>query len=244
MTGRRAGLAAAALLVGQGLPATAALRRPRMLLAPRLSGVGRPGHLALTFDDGPDPGSTPHVLRELDRLGLRATFFLVGEAVRRHPGAARDVVRAGHEVGVHGEVHRPLLLEPPGRTGRSLARAARTVQELTGARPRWFRPPHGIPTTAALLAARRLGLAPVLWTAWGRDWLPGCTAASVLGQVRAGRLDGGTLLLHDASASGAWRATVAALPAVAALAAERGLAVGPLAEHWPGTGRAPADSGR
>jgi hypothetical protein len=92
-------------------------------------------------------------------------------------------------------------------------------------------------TTGGLLAARRLGLRPVLWSAWGRDWTAGATPRSVVEELCRGVLDGGTALLHDSdatSAPGSWRTTVAALPLLAAEVTRRGLAVGPLGEHGVG----------
>jgi peptidoglycan/xylan/chitin deacetylase (PgdA/CDA1 family) len=80
--------------------------------------------------------------------------------------------------------------------------------------------------------ARRLGLRPVIWTSWGRDWTRSATAQSVYRTLDI--RGGGTLLLHDAdtfAAPGAWRATLAALPRILDRAAEQGLTVGPLREH-------------
>src|SRR5439155_12318005 len=71
-------------------------------LTPRLAGEGRPGGIALTFDDGPDPAGTPAVLETLAGFGWPATFFVLGVQVRRYPAIARLVVDAGHELGVHG----------------------------------------------------------------------------------------------------------------------------------------------
>jgi peptidoglycan-N-acetylglucosamine deacetylase len=92
-------------------------------------------------------------------------------------------------------------------------------------------------TAADLWAASRVGR-PVLWTAWGRDWSDRATPASVLGTVTSGKVDGGTVLLHDSdctSAPGAWRSAYGALPALFAWCADRGLTVGPLGIHY-GTG--------
>ena len=89
-------------------------------------------------------------------------------------------------------------------------------------------------TPEALLAARRLGMRPVLWTAWGRDWRADATPEGIRDEVARGRLDGGTVLLHDAdhaSEPGCWRPSVAALPLLAEVIAARGLTVGPLGEH-------------
>jgi peptidoglycan/xylan/chitin deacetylase (PgdA/CDA1 family) len=108
------------------------------------------------------------------------------------------------------------------------------ISYATGTQPHWYRPPYGVLTGAALAAAGRLGLTPVLWTAWGRDWAAGATAESVHRTVVAGLTGGGTVLLHDAdvtSVPGSWRATLGAVPRIVATLRERGLRVGPLAEH-------------
>jgi peptidoglycan/xylan/chitin deacetylase (PgdA/CDA1 family) len=222
-----AAAAAAAVHAGPALTAVAGVRR----LMPRLAGVGTAGHAALTFDDGPVPASTPAFLDALARHRLRATFFMLGEEVRRAPALAAELAAARHEVGVHGDDHRSLLRRDPLATVEGLRRARDTVAAATGTAPRWFRPPYGVLTGAALLAAARLGLRPVLWTAWGRDWRAEATPASILADLAAGRLDGGTLLLHDYAASGSWRATLAAVGPLADLLADRGLAAGPLGDH-------------
>ncbi|NMH98398.1 polysaccharide deacetylase family protein [Pseudonocardia acidicola] len=210
---------------------------------PALAGQGRPDHVALTFDDGPGPGSTPAVLSVLEALDVRATFFVLGAELARRPELGRAVCAAGHELAVHGWDHRWLLGRPFPRVREDLARCRDLVADLTGRPPVWFRPPYGVLTGDALLAARSLGLRPVLWTAWGRDWAATATARSVVEAVTPGLSGGATLLLHDAdhaSAPGAWRSTVAALPHIAALAAARGLAPGPLSEHGVGAPRGPS----
>jgi peptidoglycan/xylan/chitin deacetylase (PgdA/CDA1 family) len=223
-----AGLAAAAAAhPGPALTSITAVRR----YTPALAGSGAAGHVALTFDDGPVPASTPAVLGALDRLGWQATFFMLGEEARRSPGLAAEVAAAGHEVAVHGDDHRNLLYRDPAATLAGLRRARDTVAEATGAAPRWFRPPYGVLPGPAWLGARRLGLRPVLWTAWGRDWEAAATPATILAHLERGQLAGGTVLLHDFAASGSWRATVAALPLLAELLDGYGLAVGSLARH-------------
>ncbi|MFE9617147.1 polysaccharide deacetylase family protein [Streptomyces sp. NPDC006384] len=201
---------------------------------PALAGLGSPGHVALTFDDGPHPASTPRFLDALEELGVRATFFVLGENVARHPATARELVRRGHEVAVHGWSHGRPWLPSPARDARELERAAGTVGDVTGRAPHWYRPPYGILTSGRWAAARRAGLRPVLWTAWGKDWRHDATPASVRAAVTAGLGGGGTVLLHDtdhASAPGSWRAALGALPGLVADCRGRGLTVGPLAEH-------------
>jgi peptidoglycan/xylan/chitin deacetylase (PgdA/CDA1 family) len=202
---------------------------------PTLNGHGTPGHVALTFDDGPDAQSTPRFLALLAELDVRATFFLLGEMCERYPSMARQVVDGGHEVAVHSWDHRNHLRHPPGpRTHDQLARTTDLIEAQTGVRPVWFRPPYGALTTADLVAARELGLRTVLWTAWGQDWQRGLTARKVLDEVTSGVVDGGTILLHDTdctSEPGSWRATLGALPLLVDWCRERDLQVGTVGAH-------------
>jgi peptidoglycan/xylan/chitin deacetylase (PgdA/CDA1 family) len=231
---RVASVAAAAALAWHAAPALTAIGGVRRRHLPRLAGVGDPHHVALTFDDGPHPLSTPRFLDALDRLGVRATFFLLGRWAARTPGLVREVVAAGHEVGLHGYDHRCLLARGPRGTRADLTRGRDVLANLTGRPVRWYRPPYGVLTGAALGTARRLGLTPVLWTAWGADWTARATPGSVYRTALADLAGGGTVLLHDSdvtSTPGSWRATLGALPALVAACRERGLDVGPLGAH-------------
>lgn len=233
----------ATALLAHALPAVTVLPTVRLRALPRLSGAGDPGRVALTFDDGPDPESTPRFVEVLAAHRVRATFFLLGSMLARAPHLAGDLTAAGHEVAVHSWSHRNLLTCDPYRTYRELARTRDLVAAASGHSPRFFRPPYGVLTTAALVAARRLDLTPVLWTCWGRDWTRTASPESVLRTVRAGLGGGGTVLLHDADhtcAPGAWRATLGALPDLLTECEQRGWRVGPLEEHdlpTPAAGR-------
>jgi peptidoglycan/xylan/chitin deacetylase (PgdA/CDA1 family) len=178
--------------------------------------------------------STPEFLRVLDALGWHATFFMLGSMVRAAPGLVADVVAAGHEVGVHGDVHANMLRRTPRAATADISRAYDEIADAAGVVPRWFRPPFGILSTGALRGARRLGLTTVLWTTWGRDWRREATPESVVADVTRRYLDGGTVLLHDADCTsypGSWRSALGALPRLADDFAARGLAVGPVGEH-------------
>ena len=226
------GAAAAVALHAAPLLTTVAALRRRYL--PGLAGLGSPEHVALTFDDGPDPESTPAFLTELDRLGLRATFFMLGVNVEAHAGLAGEVAAAGHEVAVHGHQHRSQLFRSPREIREDLLRGIEAVAEATGQAPVWFRPPFGTLSAGGLMAAQRLGLRTVLWSAWGRDWTADATAAKVLAELERDLGPGVTVLLHDSdcvSAPGSWRAALGAVPLLADRLAEQGLAAGPLAEH-------------
>lgn len=230
---RWAGVTAAAA-VTHALPAVTTFGPARKRLLPRLSGFGDAGHVALTFDDGPDPLSTPLFLDALHGLGVRATFFVLGDMLARAPRLGAELVAEGHEVAVHGWNHRSLLLRTPRSTYEELSRARDLVGDLTGVRPRWFRPPYGVLSTAGLIAAHRLGLRPVLWSAWGEDWTAAATSRSVLATLAPDLRGGATLLLHDSdctSSPGAWRSTVGALRELVERCHAQGLWVGPLSQH-------------
>ncbi|MFF7654037.1 polysaccharide deacetylase family protein [Streptomyces sp. NPDC007983] len=236
--GRRTGVPArnAALLAAAAhlVPAGTWLPWPRRVLFPALAGRGRSDHIALTFDDGPDPHSTPRFLDALDELAVTATFFVLGESVARYPRTTREIALRGHELAVHGWTHDRPWLPRPVRDVSEVSRAARAVRMTTGAVPLWYRPPYGVLTGGRWLAAVRAGLRPVLWSAWGRDWSPNATPASVLATLRGGLRGGATVLLHDsdrASAPGCWRVTLAALPHLITACRAAGLEVGPLAAH-------------
>ncbi|MHB1928695.1 MAG: polysaccharide deacetylase family protein [Acidimicrobiales bacterium] len=247
-TGRtvRAGEAVAGVAAAGGfahtVPALVCLRRLRSVALPGLAGVGARDHVALTFDDGPDPGSTPAFLDELDRLGVRATFFLLGCQVRRAGSLTAEIVARGHELGVHGETHVNHLKRPPWWAEDDVRRARDLVEGAAGTRVHWFRPPYGAYAASSIVAARSAGLRTVLWTTWGRDWRANIDAGEVVRMVRSTMRPGATVLLHDSdltSAPGSWRRSLGALPELVEGWHAAGLGVGPLAEHGVAGGPLP-----
>lgn len=186
--------------------AAIALKLPRTLPAP--DGV------ALTFDDGPHPEGTPAVLEVLARAGARATFFVVGEQVARRPQLARRILAEGHELALHGHRHRLQLRLSARQLREDLLRGSAALEHATGSRPRLHRPPFGIYSPAGLIAAREAGLAPLLWSRWGKDWRRCTTPPRIAARVLTGLAGGDVILLHDAdfySSKQSYDRTVAAL---------------------------------
>jgi peptidoglycan/xylan/chitin deacetylase (PgdA/CDA1 family) len=178
--------------------------------------------IALTFDDGPHSDGTPAVLEQLDRAGAIATFFLVGEQVQRNPTLAAEIVAAGHEIALHGYLHRLLLARRPRALSRDLDRATAVIEDATGRSPVCYRPPYGVFSIGALDLVRRRGLEPILWSRWGCDWRARETPEGIARRVTRRLQAGDVVLLHDAdhySSRGSWRKTVAALPAIVESAA-------------------------
>ncbi len=181
---------------------------------------------ALTFDDGPHAQGTPAALEILAATGVQATFFLVGEQVRRNPGLVEEILAAGHEIGLHCDRHRNLLRLAPWQVRADIARAQDTIEAATGCAVGLYRPPYGVLNAAALRVARGRGWRTLLWSHWGRDWEARSTPESIAARVTDGVGEGAVLLLHDAddySSQDSWRRTVAALPRVLDTLAQRGL---------------------
>lgn len=225
---------AAAVVTAHAAPALTALGPVRRAGFPALSGTGDPGRVAITFDDGPDPVSTPLFVDALADLGVRATFFVLGRMLHRSPELGGLLVEAGHEVAVHGWDHRVLLARGHRSTLADLTRARDEVTRSCGVPPTRWRPPYGVLSASSLRAARACALTPVLWTTWGRDWERGATSTSVRAAVARRLGPGATVLLHDSdctSTPGSWRATLAALPAIVQDVRALGLVPGPLSEH-------------
>ncbi|HET7071810.1 MAG TPA: polysaccharide deacetylase family protein [Nocardioides sp.] len=205
-----------------------------VVLTPGLSGISDVAHIALTYDDGPDPVSTPHFLELLARFQVRATFFVIGKHVG-DGGLLREMCAQGHEIGIHGWDHTPTVLRSRHRLGDEIARTRGLVESLTSSPVHWYRPPYGWLTRRTVAGATAAGLRLVLWSAWGRDWRRAATAdsieATVLRQVRPG----GTVLLHDSdrvSSPRSWTDTLTATYRLLERWSSEALPVGPLGDHW------------
>jgi len=160
-------------------------------------GSGAHPEVALTFDDGPDPRATPALLDLLRSRGVAAAFFCVGERVRAHPATARRAHEEGHLLGNHSDRHSALTNFLPARAlERELTRCGRTLEEITGALPRYYRPPFGITSAALDGVARRLGLEVTGWQVRGLD-TSGRSPERVAARILEGVRPGGIIVLHD-----------------------------------------------
>jgi peptidoglycan-N-acetylglucosamine deacetylase len=180
--------------------------------------------IALTFDDGPSE-STPAVLELLAGHHARATFFMVGQNVRRLPEIAKQVAAAGHEIGNHTDSHPPLYFKSPEFIEAEIARAQESIAGITGVTPAYFRAPYGVRWPGLRSAQARHGLMGVMWTAIGRDWkLPASGVADILLDHAE---NGAILCLHDGRAleqSPDIGATIEAVRTILPLLREQGFA--------------------
>jgi peptidoglycan-N-acetylglucosamine deacetylase len=161
-----------------------------------------PRQIALTFDDGPNDPYTLELIDLLARYEVQATFFLMGNFVRRRPEIARALHQAGHLLGNHTMTHPSLLWERPARVREELAACNAAIGDATGEAVHWFRPPFGARRPDVLRAAVELGLTPVMWNVTAHDWdatepvtLTARVQDGVACNQRRGR--GSNILLHD-----------------------------------------------
>lgn len=195
-------------------PALSAIGPLRTKIFKRLSGISDSRSIALTFDDGPDKKSTPLFLNKLDKLGYKATFFMLGSMAEKDPSLTKEVSARGHEIALHGYEHKNLLWRTPKATARDIKRGFEVLEDVTGTRPTFYRPPYGVLNAQALATAKELSLTPILWTAWGRDWRARATPQSVLNDLSPGLKAGTTLLLHDSDCTSADNSYLSALGAI------------------------------
>jgi peptidoglycan/xylan/chitin deacetylase (PgdA/CDA1 family) len=213
MTRRRGRLAAVGMIVGAGAFAASFARATTTPSAPIVTGETPHRFLHFTFDDGPDPRTTPRLLDALDRAGIKATFFFSTSRFAgrqaRNAGAsalAREVVRRGHAAGLHSFDHRRMARMSAADARAQIARSEREFQKALGTRTHLFRPPFGSrgPTVDRLLAEG--GYTTVLWNIGLADWVERppervlTTFWRVLARNERASVRGGIVLMHDTHA--------------------------------------------
>jgi len=159
--------------------------------------------ISLTFDDGPDPVSTPPLLLLLERFGATATFFVTGERARRYPGIIREILAKGHGIGNHSYTHDDYLMFRNADTiVREIDRSQQVFSEF-GFLARLFRPPVGIITSRYATPLQRTGLQAVNFSRRARDMgnrrIPGLSGR-ILKNLQADDI----VLLHDIPPRRGW----------------------------------------
>jgi peptidoglycan-N-acetylglucosamine deacetylase len=159
--------------------------------------------VALTFDDGPDPGNTPGLLALLAERKVRATFFCIGQRAAQQPDLVKRMVAEGHAVENHSFQHSPMTnLFSVRRLREDLGRAQDECRRLTGRAPAFFRPPVGLTNPRIFRVAGELNLQVAGYTARGLDRrsdAPERIVARLLRRLQPGAI----FLLHDAGVPGA-----------------------------------------
>ncbi len=162
---------------------------------------------AITFDDGPGP-HTGALLDVLTNQQVKATFFTLGEHVRRYPDLIRRMVAEGHEVENHSWDHPDMRKLDEASREREISDTVAILKSL-GATPHFFRPPYGAYDTALVETAHKDGLQVVLWTHDSVDWRYHTVAQLEQDILPPGSGAHGVFLFHDIQDG-----TIAAMPAI------------------------------
>lgn len=152
--------------------------------------------VALTFDDGPDPITTPAVLDALNRCRMHATFFVLADRALHEPALLQRMVSEGHEVALHGLNHQRVTQQPPHVITKQLRVARSMIEPIIQTPIRYYRPPFGAQSLRSYFAAQRAGLTVVVWSQECDDWLP-ITEDEVAQRAASRAAPGNIVLLHD-----------------------------------------------
>jgi peptidoglycan/xylan/chitin deacetylase (PgdA/CDA1 family) len=192
-----------------GLTACVPMGPQRSTVAVGASSPGQPA-VALTFDDGPDGRWTPQILAILDRYGVKATFFEVGQSVAARPDLTADIVRRGHAVANHTYSHPNLARLGVASIDTQIDQATAAIQSAGGGTPTCVRPPGGSRNARVDQRIAAHGMSEMMWSVDPQDWRRPGTGAII--QRATAVTPGGVILLHDGG--GDRSQTVAALPAI------------------------------
>jgi peptidoglycan/xylan/chitin deacetylase (PgdA/CDA1 family) len=180
---------------------TSPVRAAASRLAGSVTAVeGLSQRVVLTYDDGPEPGSTEQVLEALSEAGASATFFILVNRARKWPTLLREVRDAGHEIALHGPDHVRITTLPVHEVARRTRDAKGELEDMSQTQVRWFRPPYGEQRVADCLVTRSLGMDVVMWGPTLLDWQV-ATTAERLSAATDGLSPGAVLLAHDGFAS-------------------------------------------
>lgn len=158
----------------------------------------------LTFDDGPIPEATPFVLDTLDRYNIKATFFMVGDNVRKHPDIFADVARRGHRIGNHTFNHiggvrgsAKDYIDNTEKANAIIQQHLKTIRPNDNTPLNLFRPPHGWMLSPHYRTLRRMGYKIIMWDLVTRDYSRRLTADDVVDNVKQYARNGSIITFHD-----------------------------------------------
>ncbi|WP_233511117.1 polysaccharide deacetylase family protein [Actinomadura craniellae] len=183
--------------------------------------------IALTFDDGPMPG-TAKLLNTLAAHKARATFFVVGVNVAAYPDLVRRAVAEGHEIGNHSWSHADLGRSSKGKVRSEIGRTQDAVRRAIGRPPDLFRPPYGSTDGQVAAIARQNGLPQIIWSVDTFDWRDRNSRVVERRAVREAHR-GAIILMHDIH-----RTSVSAVPHILEALARKGYVFVTVSELYSG----------
>lgn len=173
-----------------------------------------------TFDDGPDPGSTPIILDQLRAQNIKAVFFVIGKKAEKHPELIHSIEKDGHIIGNHSYDHNVGMgFFPKNKLTADIEKCSKIVKDITGKNPVFFRPPFGVTNPRYGYALKKLNLMSIGWS--GRSFDTISTSKDALIARVKNYLNPGTILLfHDDQ-----KITAEALPEIIHYCKEKGIKI-------------------
>ncbi|MCI3861380.1 polysaccharide deacetylase family protein [Lactococcus garvieae] len=168
-------------------------RRPLLKELDEVIKISNQKLIALTFDDGPNPATTPHLLDILKENNVKATFFTLGQKAQLSPDIVKREAKEGHEVGSHTWDHEDLLTCSPKEQKEEIERASNLVGQISGQKQTLFRPPYGNFNKEILSLTN---LSAINWSVDTNDWRYTSSDPVVQNTLMYAH-DGAIILLHD-----------------------------------------------
>jgi len=232
------------LMIGLGIVALAHTAPARFVLDAMAGDTavwhmprGAPPTIYLTYDDGPNPTTTPDLLDVLAREGVHATFFVIDRHITDDTAPiVRRILAEGHSIALHSHT-RAYMIMSPGELARTLTRAADRIERVGGRRPcRAFRPHAGWRSGQMYAGLRRIDYKLVGWgwMLWDWNWFRRRTADSVVARLSARMRGGDIAVMHDGDESAPFkdqRHTVEATSRLIPALRDRGFTFGTVCQN-------------
>ncbi len=186
--------------------------------------------VALTFDDGPVP-ETKDLLKQLTKLKVPATFFVLGTSVDQDPALVTATALAGQHVAAHNQTHNQMSHYSPSRLDSELRQITSSIRKATGQAPFFLRPPYGDRNAKVDAAVGKYGMVVTIWDVDTMDWKvsgQGGAEGTIVGNVNQQTTNGSIILMHDIHAT-----SRAAVPAVVASLKGKGYTLVTMSELGP-----------
>lgn len=150
-------------------------------------------YISLTFDDGPNPDTTPRLLDILKAKGVKATFFMLGQNVAKHEALVKRVADEGHEVASHSYSHPQLTSVDASRVKEEVQKTDKAIYQATGCLPTDFRPPYGAVNKDV---ATLIGKPIIQWSVDSQDW-QSHNASAIIKRINDTAYNDTIVLMHD-----------------------------------------------
>ncbi len=164
-----------------------------------ITGTSREIHL--TFDDGPNPATTPYLLELFEQEGVKATFFVIGNQVEKHEDLLLQISKHGHSIGNHTYSHVFLPILSRQKMEKEILTTNQRIKDVTGVQPKLFRPPFGIVDKKTHVLLQDQGMQTVYWSAFSEDWRQ-IGEGSVVDRLSKYAVPGGIMIMHELEPTG------------------------------------------